>query len=49
LGGTKDIEILRLTPQNDVPGQPLQGDFSSSIVELLLGAQTNERPSVDRG
>jgi hypothetical protein len=25
LGGTKDLEILRLPPQNDVVGQPLWG------------------------
>ncbi len=25
------LEILRLTPQNDVVGQPLRGDFAASL------------------
>jgi len=29
LGGTKDLEILRLTPQNDIVGQPLEGDSAA--------------------
>jgi len=28
LGGTKDLEILRLKPQNDVVGQPHMGVYN---------------------
>lgn len=35
LGGTKDLEILRLTPQDDIVGHPVRGDFKLKFITIL--------------